>query len=297
MIGALLETLRPRQWTKNLLVFAGLLFSQQFGEPGLVLRAVAGFFAFCLLSGSVYLLNDLTDAEADRQHPRKRLRPIPSGRLPGSAAIAALPVLIATVFAIAWWLGAPFAGVAALYLALNLGYTFGLKRQVILDVFIIALGFVLRALAGVELLRPVSPATEISPWLLVCTFFGALFLALAKRRREIANAGSGVAATQREVLSSYPPQLLDGMLLVSAAASLMGYALYTIWPATVAKFHTQALLYTVPIVAYGIFRYLYLVQVSEASEDPSAVLLGDTPIRTTVALYLAAVVFILYGRP
>jgi hypothetical protein len=147
----------------------------------------------------------------------------------------------------------------------------------------------------VELLRPVSPTTEISPWLLVCTFFGALFLGLAKRRRELANAADA-AGQQREVLGLYSPALLDGLLLVSAASALMSYALYTIWPATVAKFGTEHLLYTVPFVTYGIFRYLYLVKVSENTEDPSQVLLTDRPLAGCVLLYLATVLLILYRR-
>ena len=154
----------------------------------------------------------------------------------------------------------------------------------------------LRAIAGVELLRAVSPSTTISPWLLVCTFFGALFLALGKRRREIANAGE-LASERRAVLHHYTPDLIEGLLLISAAASLMGYALYTIWPATVAKFHTESLLYTVPFVAYGIFRYLYLVEVSESAEDPSQVLLTDRPLAGCVLVYFIAVVFILYLAP
>jgi 4-hydroxybenzoate polyprenyltransferase len=293
VIGALIQTLRPKQWTKNLLVFAGLLFSLQFGHGAYVLRALGGFVAFCLLSGSVYLLNDLADAEADRQHPKKRLRPIPSGRLPRAAALGALPVLAAIVVALSWWLGPGFSVVAGIYLGMNLAYSMGLKHQVIIDVFIIALGFVLRAIAGVELLRPVVPAIELSPWLLVCTFFGALFLALGKRRREIANAGEG-ASSRRAVLEHYTAETLDGMLLISAAASLMSYALYTIWPGTVAKFHTQSLLYTVPFVAYGLFRYLWLVRVSETAEDPSQVLLNDRPIGLVMVVYLAVVVFLLY---
>ncbi len=295
MIGALIETLRPRQWTKNLLLFAGVVFSRQVTEAPLMLRAASGFIAFSLLSGVVYMLNDLTDLEADRLHPRKRLRPIASGRLPASVAWSAMAPVLAVAAAIAWWLGPGFTAVAALYLALNLAYSYGLKHQVLIDVFLLAIGFVLRAIAGVELLLPISPGTVLSPWLLVCTFFGALFLGLAKRRREIANAG-GSAPQRRAVLDHYTPELLDGLLLVSAAASLMGYALYTIWPATVAKFGTEALLYTVPFVAYGIFRYLYLVKVSESTEDPSSVLLGDRPLGACVVLYLAAVVLILYRR-
>jgi 4-hydroxybenzoate polyprenyltransferase len=293
VIRALLEALRPKQWTKNLLLFAGLIFSQQLDDPSLVLRAAAGFLAFSLLSGAVYILNDLTDLASDLRHPLKRLRPIASGRLPAGVARGALVPLLAIVAAITWFLGPWFAAVVGIYFATNLAYTFGLKRQVLIDVFMIAAGFVLRAIAGVELLRPVSPATTISPWLLVCTFFGALFLALGKRRRELANAGHS-AAEQRAVLNQYSVELTDGLLLVSAAASLMGYALYTIWPATVAKFGTEALLYTVPFVAYGIFRYLYLVRVSEGTEDPSSILLTDRPLAVCVILYFLSVVAILY---
>ncbi len=293
MIGALLAALRPRQWTKNLLLFAGVLFSQHLTERDMLLRAAAGFVAFSLLAGSIYLLNDLKDLEADRRHPRKRLRPLASGRLPVAVARVAVVPLLAAVAALSSWLGAPFLAVAGLYVAFNLAYTFWLKQVVLVDVFLIAIGFVLRAIAGVHLLLPVAPSTELSPWLLVCTFFGALFLALAKRRREIANAGDG-AANQRAVLADYTPELLDGLLMVSAAASLMAYALYTIWPATVAKFQTEALLYTVPFVAYGIFRYLYLVRATEATEDPSQVLLTDRPLGVCLALYLLTVILILY---
>ena len=290
---AVLEELRPKQWTKNLLLFAGVLFSQQIGDPRLVLRAAAGFLAFSLLSGAVYLLNDLRDVEADRRHPRKRKRPIASGRLSVPAAWTALVVVLGIVAALSWWLGTGFAIVAALYAVSNAAYSYGLKSQVLIDVFIIAFGFVLRAIAGVELLLPVSPMTEMSPWLLVCTFFGSLFLALAKRRREMANAGT-TAGEQRDVLQRYTPEYLDGMLLITSATSIMSYALYTIWPSTVAKFGTESLLYTMPLVAYGIFRYLYLVRTSETTEDPSQVLLSDRPLQGCVVLYLIAVVVILY---
>ena len=295
MIGPLLQELRPKQWTKNLLLFAGVLFSQHLTDPGMLLRAAGGFLTFSLLSGSVYLLNDIKDLEADRRHPRKRLRPLASGRLSVPAAWGALVPLLAAVALLALWLGRPFAAVAALYLVFNLAYTFGLKQLVLVDVFFVAIGFVLRAIAGVQLLLPVAPGTELSPWLLVCTFFGALFLALAKRRREMTNAGEA-AVRQRAVLEHYTPELLDGLLLVSAAASLMAYALYTMWPATVAKFHTEALLYTMPFVAYGIFRYLYLVRATEATEDPAQVLLTDRPLGWCIGLYLLTVVVILYYR-
>ena len=293
MIGALIEALRPKQWTKNLLVFAGVLFSQQLDHPALVLRACAGFLAFSLLAGCTYLFNDLRDVEADRVHPRKRRRPIASGRLPVAVARVALVPLLALAVVLCLWLGRGFTTAAATYIGLNLAYSIALKHQVLVDVFVIALGFVLRAIAGVELVRELSPGTALSPWLLVCTFFGALFLALAKRRRELANAGE-IASTQRRVLEHYTPELVDGLLLVSASATMMGYALYTIWPSTVAKFGTEALLYTMPFVAYGVFRYLYLLRVSENAEDPSLVLLTDRPMAVCVLCYLVAVVAILY---
>jgi 4-hydroxybenzoate polyprenyltransferase len=293
VIAALIGELRPRQWTKNLLLFAGVLFSQHLANPQLLLRATAGFVAFSLLAGCVYMFNDLKDLEADRRHPVKRRRPLADGRLPVTAVWAALLPLLAVVAAISWWLGRPFMTVVGFYIVFNLAYTFWLKQVVLVDVFLIAIGFVLRAIAGVALLVPVAPETVISPWLLVCTFFGALFLALAKRRREIANAGES-AASQRAVLDHYSPELLDGLLLISAATSLMGYALYTIWPATVAKFHTEALLYTIPFVAYGIFRYLHLVRATEATEDPSQVLLTDRPLGGCLLLYLVTVIVILY---
>jgi 4-hydroxybenzoate polyprenyltransferase len=293
LIFALLEELRPKQWTKNLLIFAGILFSRQIGDPTLVTRAAAGFAAFSLLAGSVYLFNDLRDLEADRQHPRKKKRPIASGRLPEAVAWGALVPILAVVVALSWWLGRGFCTVALIYLVMNLAYSFWLKRVVLIDVFVIATGFDLRAIAGVDLLLPVAPGTALSPWLLVCTFFGALFLALAKRRREIENSGAE-AVNQRAVLDHYTPELLEGLLTITATASLMSYALYTIWPATVAKFGTEALLYTIPFVAYGIFRYLYLTRSSEKSEDPSQVLLTDRPMAVCVLLYLLTVLVILY---
>jgi len=293
VIGALIRELRPKQWTKNLLLFAGVLFSQHLTDPQLLLRAAAGFVAFSLLAGSIYMLNDLKDLEVDRRHTVKRLRPLAAGRLPITAVWVALVPLWTVVGLLSAWLGSPFMVVVGLYVAFNLAYTLWLKQVVLVDVFMIAIGFVLRAIAGVQLLLPVAPDTVISPWLLVCTFFGALFLALAKRRREIANAGEG-ATRQRAVLEEYTPELLDGLLMVSAAASLMGYALYTIWPATVAKFGTEALLYTVPFVAYGIFRYLHLVRATEATEDPSQVLLTDRPLGWCLGLYLLTVILILY---
>lgn len=294
MILALLEALRPKQWTKNLLVFAGVVFALQASHPDLLVRATAGFLGFSLLAGTVYLVNDLRDVAADRVHPRKRHRPLASGRLPVGLAWGAVPVLLVAVGALAAWLGAAYTWVLVAYLVLNLAYSYVLKHQVILDVFVIAAGFVLRAVAGVALLLPIAPDTPLSAWLLVCTFFGALFLAVSKRRRELANAGEA-ATQQRAVLAAYTPELLDRMLTVAAACTLMSYALYTIWPATVAKFGSEALIVTVPIVAYAVFRYLHLVRVSETAEDPSQVLVSDRPIQYAVLAFIAIAVWILYA--
>jgi 4-hydroxybenzoate polyprenyltransferase len=295
MLALLLSELRPKQWIKNLVLFAGVLFSQHLGEPALVLRAAAGFLSFSLFAGAAYLVNDLRDLEADRQHPEKRRRPLASRRLSPGAARAFLAPVLVVAGALGFWLGPHFMLVVGVYLALNLAYSFLLKDQVLLDVFTIALGFVLRAIAGVRLLVPEAPDVALSPWLIVCTFFLALFLALAKRRRELGAGGDG-ARLQRTVLARYSPELLDALLVVCASSTLLGYALYTIWPGTVEKFHTEALLYTVPFVAYGIFRYLYLVKAANASEDPSQVLLTDRPLQLTVVLWAAVVAFILY-RP
>ena len=265
VIRALFEELRPRQWTKNLLLFAGVIFSRQAGQARrCCCGRPAGFVAFSLLAGTVYLLNDLRDVEQDRLHPKKRQPPdrrgpaLRAGRVGGRDRAARRRRRRSRRGSVRTSRSWPRR-----YLVMNVVYSLWLRDQVLLDVFFIAFGFVLRAIAGVELLRPVAPATELSPWLLVCTFFGALFLALAKRRRELTNAGEE-AGRQRTVLAALQrPRCSTGCWCVSAAASIMGYALYTIWPATVAKFGTEALLYTVPFVTYGVFRYLYLVRASD----------------------------------
>jgi 4-hydroxybenzoate polyprenyltransferase len=295
-IGAFVKALRPRQWVKNGLLFAGLIFAGALGDLGAIGRALIGFVAFSLLSGSIYVFNDLRDVEADRLHPKKRLRPIASGALPVSAAWAGLAVTFAIAAALAWSLGPYFAATAGAYLAVNLAYSLGLKNVVLVDVMAIAIGFVLRAIAGVELLRPIVPDVEISPWLLVCTFFLALFLACGKRRQELLLQPSDTTAERRRVLLAYNAPFLDTLVGVCAATTLVAYAIYTIWPATVEKFHTTGLLWTVPFVAYGVFRYLWLTRVSEEGEDPSHTLVADRPLLIDVALWLLTVAVVLYLR-
>jgi 4-hydroxybenzoate polyprenyltransferase len=293
--SALIRELRPTQWTKNGLLFAGALFAHDLTDPRVALRSVLGFICFCMLSGAVYLANDLRDLESDRLHPAKRKRPLASGELPVSWAWTALTVIVAAAGALAWFLGPTFSITAIAYLVSNLLYTWELKRVVLLDVISIAMGFVLRAIAGVELIRPIEPHVEISPWLLVCTFFLALFLGFGKRRQEIV-VHQERAGEQRAVLKQYSVELLDMLNTLCAGTTLVAYAIYTIWPATVAKVGSEGLLYTVPFVAYGVFRYLWVVQVRVQGEDPSSVLLKDRPLLLNVILWALVVSLVLYVR-
>ena len=291
MLGALLASLRPRQWTKNLLVLAGLIFSRGLHEPALVARSALAFALFCLLSGGVYLINDVMDAERDRVHPQKRHRPVASGRLPARVALAAgVGLLIGTVAA-AFLLSVPFGIVAAVYAALLVAYSAGLKHMVIVDTLIIAGGFVLRALAGVVVL-----GIEFSYWLLLCTILLALFLTFGKRRHELLALEAG-AIDHRPILSEYSPQLLDQMIAVVTASTLMAYALYTMAPETHARLGTTRLPLTIPFVLYGIFRYLYLMYRRDLGGNPSELFLTDRALLVDVALWGLAVVVVLYVAP
>lgn len=290
-----LRALRPTQWTKNGLLFAGALFAHGLTDPQIAIRAILGFVCFCLLSGGVYLANDLRDLESDRLHPVKRLRPLASGALPTGLAWTELTVILVAACALAWFLGPTFSIAAIAYLLINLLYTFQLKNVVLLDVLSIAMGFVLRAIAGVELIRPLYPDVQLSPWLLVCTFFLALFLGFGKRRQEIV-VHQDRANEQRAVLRQYTVELIDTLVTVCAGTTLVAYAIYTIWPATVAKVGSESLLYTVPFVAYGLFRYLWIVRVRVQGEDPSQVLIQDKPLLLNVMLWALVVVLVLYVR-
>ncbi|MGH7264854.1 MAG: decaprenyl-phosphate phosphoribosyltransferase [Candidatus Rokuibacteriota bacterium] len=288
MIADLFVSLRPGQWTKNLLVFAGLIFAQGLHRPTQVGRVLLAFVIFCALSGSMYLVNDVADAERDRSHPRKRHRPIASGRLPPSTAIGAALLLIGLAFAGAFALSPRLGLVAAAYAGLLTVYSAGLKHVVIVDALMIAAGFVLRALAGVVVID-----AEFSHWLLLCTILLALFLTFGKRRHELLLLEGG-AADHRPILSEYSPQLLDQMIAVVTASTLMAYALYTISPETTAKLGTTHLPLTIPFVLYGIFRYLYLLYRHDLGGNPSEHLLTDRALLADVGLWGATVVFILY---
>jgi 4-hydroxybenzoate polyprenyltransferase len=289
----LIQEMRVRQWTKNTVLFAGVVFSHRFTELPDLLGAFQGFWAFSFLASSVYVLNDLIDAEKDRVHPKKRLRPIAAGRISPRSARVLLVILLAAGFAISWPLGTGFLVTAGVYYVLNIAYTLHLKHVVILDVMIIALGFVLRAVAGVQAL---SDREEISPWLLICTLFLALFLAVCKRRQERVLLAES-AEDHRKTLEEYPPELVDQLIPVVTAATVISYAIYTVSPITVAKFGTENLVYTIPFVVFGVFRYLYLVFRHQRGGSPSEVLLTDLPTLVNVLVWGATVIFILSLSP
>jgi len=289
MLSAVLASLRPRQWIKNLFVFGGLIFAQQLFFPPAVWTALGAFVIFCGLSGAIYLLNDVADRDKDRLHPEKRLRPIASGRLPVPAALGAALVLIGGGLAAATWLSLPFAVVALAYVVLLSAYSAWLKHIVIVDVLVVAIGFVLRAVAGA-----LAISVAISGWLLICTILLALFLALGKRRHEVLALGEA-AARHRPILAEYSAALLDQMIAVVTASTVTAYALYTMSPETVAKFQTPLLPVTLPFVLYGIFRYLYLLYRRQLGGNPTDIVLRDRALLLNSLLWLAVVLVLLYG--
>jgi 4-hydroxybenzoate polyprenyltransferase len=282
------RVLRPRQWVKNVFVLAPLVFAQELSNPTAVGSAFLGFALFCLLSSSVYVLNDLVDAESDRQHPDKRHRPIASGELArGPAAVLAVALALAGL-AGARFLGPGFAAVATGYLLLNLAYSFFLKRVVIVDVMSVAAGFILRAWAGALVLD-----VALSRWLVLCTGLLALFLGFVKRRQELVardlDGGQG-----REILREYSADFLDQMISVVTASTVVAYCLYAFDPDVARKLGTEHLGLTVPFVLFGIFRYLYLVHRRGQGENPTMLLLGDRPLLINLGLWAGAVVVALY---
>lgn len=284
-----IRSMRPRQWTKNLLVFAGLIFGQELGNPHSVWKALAAFGVFCLLSSTVYLVNDVRDREADRLHPVKARRPIASGALDSRTALVAALILATLAMAVAFWINLEFALIALAYLAVMGWYTLSIKHHVILDVLALSAGFPLRAAGGAAAVN-----VDFSHWLLLLTLLLALFLALSKRRAELV-ALEDDAVSHRRSLGDYSPYLLDQMIGVVTASTLLAYAFYTISPETQQRFGTNRLLWTVPFPLYGIFRYLYLVHQRAGGGSPADTLLEDRPILICVALWGFSVIAILYG--
>lgn len=283
---ALVRTTRPKQWTKNLLVFLPLFFTVneawdvENASQGVehFARSLAAFTLFTVMSGAVYIFNDLTDAERDRAHPRKRLRPIASGELSARLAIVAAIVFGGVSVAGAFWLGTTFGAVAAGYAVTMVAYSLGLKSVVLLDVFIIGAGFVLRVVAGAAALQ-----VPISPWLYLCTGLGALFIALSKRRSELASSGDA-GATQRDTLGKYTLGLLDQLTAVVATAALISYSLYTFTAPNLPD--NRAMMWTIPFVAYGLFRYMYLVHTRDLGENPEDIVITDGPMVASIGAWL-----------
>ncbi|MCU0240893.1 MAG: decaprenyl-phosphate phosphoribosyltransferase [Vicinamibacteria bacterium] len=290
-VGPIFASLRPHQWTKNLLVFAALPLSIRLFDVESVVRSLAAFALFCALSGTVYLINDLADVERDRLHPLKRLRPIASGQLSARVAICVAWVLGLGSLAASFALGWRFACAASAYLALNLLYSFWLKEVLIIDAISLSLGFVIRAVAG-----GLAIQVHIGDWLLICTILLALFLTLCKRRHELTSLND-TAVLHRRILSEYSPYLLDQMIAVVTASCVTAYALATTAQDTIEKYHTHRLTWTLPFVLYGIFRYLYLVHRKEQGGSPTDILLYDRPLLINVFLWGLAIVVIVYSAP
>jgi 4-hydroxybenzoate polyprenyltransferase len=283
----LLKSLRPKQWVKNSLVFAGIIFSPRFFDLNFLLIVIYAFIIFCFLSSAGYLINDIKDMEFDQKHPTKKNRPIASGvvNIP-IALILAITLLTVSIIA-SFYLNFSFALVAISYLILMLLYTFLLKNVVIIDVFSIAAGFVLRLVAGVVVI-----GEEVVPWPVVCIALLALFIALGKRRYELVTLAH--ASQHRRILESYRPQLLDQLISMTAGLTILAYALYTLWPETVAKYGTHNLVYTVPFVLYGIFRYLYIIYNKEEGGQPEKILVTDVPLLLTIVGWIISVLIIVH---
>lgn len=283
---AYVSALRPLQWTKNLLVFAALLFARQAGDPGQVRRAAVVFVSFCLISSALYLFNDVLDRSADRRHPLKKTRPVASGAVHWEIA-AIMAMLLAAAGLLAGRSAAPAAVACVLgYLALGVAYSLALKRMVIIDILAIAGGFVLRAVAGA-----CAIGVTISPWLLICTMLLALFLATAKRRHELLS--SARPQRQRPVLAMYSPGLLDQMIAAVTSSTIMAYVLYAFSERTRSEFPSGLMPLTVPFVLYGIFRYLYLIYRKLEGGDPEAMLFRDRPLLAGIVLYALAVFLVI----
>ncbi len=292
LLRAFLASLRPRQWTKNLLLFAGVIFAQKLGQSACVTRALLGAVVFCFASGVIYVFNDIVDRELDRLHPHKKLRPIASGRLPVDYALKAGAVLLVLVLTAAALLGAAFLGGVAAFFVWNWFYTRLFKRVRVLDVTSIGMSFVIRATSGVLVLLPVSADVGISIWLLLCTFFLSLFLGFCKRRDELMKLVAGAGET-RPALRGYSEPMLNALIGGSFALTAMAYALYTVWPDTVRHFGTRNLVYTLPFVLLGMGRYLYLVFLEDRGGRPHEILLVDKRLQAIVLGWIVTAVRII----
>jgi 4-hydroxybenzoate polyprenyltransferase len=288
MIKHIWLSMRPHHWVKNVFIFAGLLFSENIFSPYPLVKVSAGFMIFSLAASSIYILNDIIDIENDRQHPKKRSRPLAAGRLSISGAWAAAVILALVAASSAFWIDRQFSILVITYIVINIFYTWRLKHLVILDVMCIASGFVLRVLAGTALAGVIA-----SNWLIICTITLSLFLGFSKRRHEIVLIGND-AQKHRKVLAHYSLLFLDQMIAVATASTVIAYALYTVSEETIARFGTRNLIFTLPFVFYGIYRYLYIIHEKQAGGNPTHVVLHDRPLLINCILWGIVVTLIIY---
>jgi 4-hydroxybenzoate polyprenyltransferase len=283
----LLRTLRPKQWVKNVFVFAALVFDEKLTVWPLFLRTSFAFLLFCMISSTVYIINDLADIDKDRQHPKKRRRALPSGQLEPWVAILGAVGILAVCLPLSYWLDPYFFAIVLGYFLLNLAYSFALKHVVILDVMVVAAGFVLRVAAGVI----IAEAERFSPWLYLCTIFLALFLAIGKRRHELVLLTED-ANTHRRILNEYSIPYLDEMSHLVTTGAIISYSLYTFSAENLPDNH--AMMLTIPFVIYGLFRYQYLIHVKREGGAPEMLLYTDLPLLLDVVLCAVAIVLIMY---
>jgi 4-hydroxybenzoate polyprenyltransferase len=281
-------TMRPKQWFKNILLFVGLVFSQNLFQIGLFIKVSGGFVLFCLAASSIYIFNDIHDRESDRKHPEKHRRPLAKGTLQVPEAYMVSMVLAGIAFILAFMMNRAFFLILLAYFILNLAYSLKIKQIVILDIMFIASGFVLRILAGTTL-AGVNP----SDWLIICTITLSLFLGFSKRRNELILMGEN-AGYQRKVLKEYSIHFLDQMISMVTACTVMSYILYTVSPETVDRFGTKNLIFSIPFVLFGVFRYLYLIYLKKTIENPIDLILKDFPSLLNILLWFSAVMIIIY---
>jgi 4-hydroxybenzoate polyprenyltransferase len=281
--------IRPKHWIKNLVIFAPLIFAKELFVGDQVVAAVRAFLAFCLTASAVYILNDIADVEADRAHPEKRNRPIASGHMSVRSALVVLGVVMVLAALLCIGMRTRFILLLVVYFALNIAYSFRLKNVMLLDVFIIAAGFMLRVLAGAYAI-----GVEVSSWIVLCSMFISLFLGSAKRRGELMNFREGGTEAPRMVLKLYSVEFLEQMLTIAAAGAVISYALYTVAPRTVEVFGTDKLIYTTVFVIYGVFRYLFLIHTGEKAENPTRALTTDRPIIVNGILWILTCIYFIY---
>jgi len=290
-IGAAFKLIRPKHWIKNGFVFAALIFAKELFLLEPLLNTLRAFGAFCLTASAIYIINDIFDAEADRAHPKKRFRPIAAGTISIPQALVLLAIVICLDVLLLWPLPIPFMLIVGAYFVMNLAYSFRLKEVVLLDVFIIATGFMLRVLGGAYAIGVV-----VSNWLVLCSMFVSLFLGFAKRRGELVAVQSAGVQPERKVLQHYRLEVIDQFLTIAAAGTVISYALYTVAQRTLMVFGTDKLIYTTVFVIYGVFRYLHLVHSTDNTENPTAVVATDVPIILVAGFWILSCVALIYFR-